>query len=206
MIDFSAVLAAALVCTAAIISPGPNFVAITHRATTTPRIEALALAAGIASVSALWAAAALLGLGLLFTLIPWLFWSAKLLGAAYLVWLGMRLLRGSAHRAASPADVAAPSLTRAFRSGVLTNLSNPKAMVFYGSVFSATVPLHTNPATQATIVALVGSIALLWYGGMAWLLAGERAARIYRRGQRGIEAVCGALLLGLGLRQAFMTA
>lgn len=204
MIDISAVLSVVLVCTVAIMSPGPNFVAVTHRAVTAPRAEALALAAGIACVSALWAAAALFGLGLLFGLFPWLFWSVKLLGAAYLVWIGIRLLRGvGAPLPERPVLAARSSLARAFRNGMLTNLSNPKAMVFYGSVFSAFVPAGTMPATQAAMVATVGTIAALWYGGVAWFLASERAALVYRRIRPLLEGGCGLLLIAFGLRQAF---
>jgi len=205
MIDFPALLAAALVCAAAIVSPGPNFVAVTHRAVSATRAEALALALGVASVSALWATAALFGLGLLFALFPWLFWTVKLLGAAYLVWLGLRLLRGAG--APLPEDgadgLARSSLARAFRSGMLTNLANPKAMAFYGSVFSAFVPAGATLATQLALIATVGAIAVLWYGGVAWFLADARAARLYRHVRRPIEGGCGLLLIGLGLRQAF---
>jgi threonine/homoserine/homoserine lactone efflux protein len=205
MIDIHAVLAAALVCTVAIMSPGPNFVAVTHRAVSAPRAEALALAVGIACVSALWAAAALFGLGLLFALFPWLFWTARLLGAAYLVWIGIQLLRGAgAPLPERPAHASHGTLARACRDGMVTNLSNPKAMVFYGSVFSAFVPTNATTATQITMVAMVGTIATLWYGGVAWFLASGRAARLYRRIRPWIEGGCGLFLIGFGLRQAFV--
>lgn len=204
MIDIPAVLAAALVCTLAIMSPGPNFVAVTHRAVTAPRAEALALAVGIACVSALWAAAALFGLGLLFALFPWLFWTVRLLGATYLIWIGIQLLRGAgAPLPERPASAHRGTLARACRDGIVTNLSNPKAMVFYGSVFSAFVPADATTATQAAMVAMVGTIATLWYGGVAWFLAGEHAARLYRRIRPWIEGGCGLILVGFGLGQAF---
>jgi threonine/homoserine/homoserine lactone efflux protein len=207
MIDFSAVLAVALVCAVAILSPGPNFVAVTHRAVTASRTEALALALGIALVSALWAAAALFGLGLLFALLPWLFGIVKLLGAGYLLWIGLRLLRGTGTPLPErPAVPVRGSLRRAFGSGMITNLSNPKAMVFYGSVFSAFVPAGTSSATQAAMVVAVGLIATLWYGGVAWFLAAEPAARLYRRFRPVIEATCGLLLIAFGIRQALAPA
>lgn len=203
MIDLPAVLAVAFVCTVAIISPGPNFVAITYRAVTASRAEALALAVGVSCVSALWAAAALFGLGLLFALFPWLFWGAKLLGAAYLVWIGVQLLRGAGQPLpARPALAARSSRARAFRDGMVTNLANPKAMAFYGSVFSAFVPAGATTATQLVMVAAVGLIATLWYGGVAFFFASERAAALYRRGRVFIEGGCGLLLIGFGLRQA----
>ena len=131
MIDLAAVITASIVCAAGVMSPGANFVAVTHRAVTASRAEVLALVLGVACVSALWASAAVFGLGILFSLFPWLFWSVKLLGAAYLVWFGIRLVRGS--RLALPEKSMAltrSTFIRAFRDGIVTNLSNP------GSSFS----------------------------------------------------------------------
>jgi threonine efflux protein len=205
MIDFHVVLTASLVCLAGVMSPGPNFVAVTHRAVTAPRSEALALVAGIACVSVLWSGSALFGLGLLFALFPWLFWAVKLLGATYLVWFGIQLLRQARQPlAAGSAPAAQTCRWRAFRQGLLTNLSNPKAMMFYASVFSAAVPAGATPATLAVIVGAVGTIAASWYGSVALFLSGAHANRLYRRGKPLIEATCGVFLIGYGVRQALV--
>lgn len=203
MIDIAAVLTASVVCVAGVMSPGPNFVAVTHRAVTSPRAEALALVVGIVCVNVLWASAALFGLGVLFSLFPWLFWSVKSLGAAYLVWFGFQLL----HRSGVPLPAKAALAThstrvRAFRDGIVTNLSNPKSMVFYASVFSAAVPAGASSGTLAAMVAMVAIIAVLWYGGVAFVLSGERAANFYRKGRPAIERTCGVILIAFGLRQA----
>jgi threonine/homoserine/homoserine lactone efflux protein len=203
MIDVAAILTASVVCLAGVMSPGPNSLAIIHRAVTAPRAEALALVGGVVCTNALWSSAALFGLGVLFALFPWLFWSAKLLGAVYLIWFGLRLIRrSSAPLAARPTFAAPLSFFLAFRDGVVTNLSNPKAMVFYASVFSTAVPTGATPATLATMVLMVAVISGLWYGGVALFLSTERAARVYRRAKTLIERSCGALLILFGLRQA----
>ena len=203
MIDFSAVFAASLVCAAGVMSPGPNFVAVTHRAVSAPRPEALALVLGIATVSTLWAGAALFGLGLLFALFPWFFWTVKLLGAAYLVWFGIQLLR----RATRPlpersAATSSESCRRAFRDGIMTNLSNPKAMIFYASVFSAAVPAGASLPTLLAMLAAVALIGAVWYGSVALFLSNVRAVALYRAGKPLIERSCGLLLIVFGLRQA----
>ncbi len=203
MIDLAAVLTVSIVCAVGVMSPGPNFVAVTHRAVTASRSEVLALVLGVACVSALWAAAAVFGLGILFTLFPWLFWSVKLLGATYLVWFGVQLIRRA--RSALPEKTVAVTrsdFVRAFRDGVVTNLSNPKAMVFYASVFSAAVPAKASSATLATVVLLVAIIATCWYGSVALFLSGRRAAAVYRQGKPLIERACGVFLILFGLRQA----
>lgn len=203
MIDIAAVLAASAVCLAGVMSPGPNFVAVTHRAVTAPRAEAIALVIGIVCVNALWASAALFGLGMLFVLLPWLFWSVKLLGAAYLVWFGVRLLQRSGQALpAKSKETTRSSFMRALRDGVVTNLSNPKSMIFYASVFSAAVPAGASFATLLAMVGMVAFVATLWYGGVALTLSSSRAAGIYRRGKSLIERTCGIFLIIFGLRQA----
>ncbi|MGB7535301.1 MAG: LysE family transporter, partial [Azonexus sp.] len=75
MFDTTAVLSAAVVCLAGVMSPGPNFVAVSHRAVSSSRFEAVAMVFGIAMVNSLWAAMALFGLSLLVITLPWMFWS-----------------------------------------------------------------------------------------------------------------------------------
>ena len=198
-----AVLAVGLICLLAIMSPGPNFVAVTHRAVTSPRREALALVAGIACISGFWAGAALFGLGVVFKLFPWLFWAVKLAGAAYLAWFGLGLLRHASSPLAPRSGSAEPgSSWRAFRDGVVTNLSNPKAMVFYASVFAGAVPVGSSTPTMLVMVAMVPLIALGWYGLVALLLSSQRASQGYRRVKPWLERGCGLLLIGFALRQA----
>lgn len=203
MIDIAAVFTASVVCIAGVMSPGPNFVAVTHRSVTSHRAESLALVGGIVCVNALWATAALFGLGVLFSLFPWLFWSVKLLGAAYLVWFGVQLLRRSGVPLPAKTSLPSPSTcARAFRDGIVTNLSNPKSMVFYASVFSAAVPAGASTGTLTVMVLMVALIALLWYGGVALALSSGRAARLYRKAKPTIERTCGVFLIAFGLRQA----
>lgn len=131
MFDSTAVLSAAVVCLAGVMSPGPNFVAVSHRAVSSSRFEAVAMVFGIAMINSLWAAMALFGLSLLVVTLPWMFWSIKLLGAAYLVWFGVQLLMRSGQpltsRGNSGLESSVPS---ALRDGIATNLANPKSMAF----------------------------------------------------------------------------
>ena len=203
MIDVAAVFTASIVCLAGVMSPGPNFVAVTHRAVTSTRSDALALVFGIVCVNSLWASAALFGIGTIFSLFPWLFWSVKLLGAGYLVWFGVQLIR----RSKNPLSTRAKPTTRArfffaLRDGIVTNLSNPKAMIFYASVFSTAIPAAASFSTLLAMVAMVALIASLWYGGVAFILSSERIASCYRSFRTAIERTCGLLLILFGIRQA----
>lgn len=205
MLDTVAVLSAAVVCLAGVMSPGPNFVAVTHRAISSSRHEAVAMVFGIALVNTLWATMALFGLSLLVTTLPWLFWSIKLMGAAYLVWFGIQLLKRSGQPLKSrEVSISVSTFPSALRDGVATNLANPKSMAFYASVFSGAVPADASMETLFAMVVMVGVIAVLWYGCVALALSMDRMAKLYRQGKTMIERTCGVFLILLGGRQGLL--
>jgi len=203
MIDTSAVMSAALVCLAGVMSPGPNFVAVTHRAISSSRPEAVVMVAGIALVNMLWASLALFGLAILISTLPWLFWSIKVAGGAYLVWFGVQLLKYSNEplQAKKATSASGATLKVTLRDGIVTNLSNPKSMAFYASVFSGAVPTDSTPETLMAMVTMVGIVATLWYGTVALTLSAERMAELFRKGKLVIERCCGLFLILLGGRQ-----
>jgi threonine efflux protein len=205
MLDTNAVLSAAVVCLAGVMSPGPNFVAVTHRAISSSRYEAVAMVLGIAMVNTLWATMALFGLGLLVTTLPWLFWSIKLMGAAYLVWFGIQLLKRSG-LPLKPREASSlvSSFPLALRDGIATNLANPKSMAFYASVFSGAVPADASLQTLLAMVMMVCVIAVLWYGSVALVLSADRMANLYQQGKTAIERTCGFFLILLGGRQGLL--
>ncbi|MGF6545531.1 LysE family translocator [Paraburkholderia youngii] len=92
MVDWSAIAIVFSVYAAAVVIPGPNFVAVTHKAVAGRRSDALALVAGIVTVNLFWATCAILGIGMVFAIFPWLAVGVRLAGAAYLIWFGLRLV------------------------------------------------------------------------------------------------------------------
>lgn len=205
MLDTTAVISAAVVCLAGVMSPGPNFVAVTHRAISSSRVEAVAMVFGIAMVNTLWAAMALFGLNLLMTSLPWLFWSIKLMGAAYLVWFGIQLLKRSGQPQQSrEASSSVSSFHSALRDGIATNLANPKSMAFYASVFAGAVPTDASMDTLLAVVVMVWVLAVLWYGSVALVLSADRMANLYRQSKKIVERTCGLFLILLGGRQGLL--
>lgn len=201
MVDLSVLLPLAALYLLGVVSPGPNFVAVTQRAVTRSRAEALCLVAGIVSVGALWAGAALLGLGAVFEAFPLAFWTIKLGGALYLLWFGWRLLRNAGRPA--PARPAAPGkggLQRAFAAGLAVHLSNPKSAVFYASIFSAAVPRDAGWPSLAAMLAVVVLLGGLWYGGVALVFSMPRLDRAFRRSKAWIDRACGGALMLFGAR------
>ena len=204
MVDQHAVLAVAGIAAIGVMSPGPNFMVVAQRAVARGRTEALAAVLGVVTVSALWAAASLFGIGVVFRLFPWTHLLLKLLGAAYLAWAGIRLWRHAGAPLAAPPPVTATRhrLWRAFRAGLATNLANAKAIAFYTSAFAAAAPSTGGTATLWLSLGLVLIVALSWYGLVAVALSTGALAGAYRRAKAGIERTCGVLMILFGAQLA----
>ncbi len=186
-----------------VVTPGPNFLATVHATITRSRRAGFLVAAGITLGSALWGTASLFGLGLLFQAAGGLYEIVKLAGATYLVIVGVRLIV-SARKASAPPRIIGPAIpaARAFRHGLVTDLSNPKAAAFFTSLFAVAVPPMAPLWFDALLVAAVAGIAGLWYGAVAWAMAADPVVALYRKAARAITAVAGAVFVALGLRLA----
>lgn len=183
------------------LTPGVDMAVVSQQVLAHGRRAGLGAVAGIALGSGLQATAAVLGLSALLAASAPALAVVKLLGAAYLVWLGVRALV-TAGRAAPPQAAAAPR-GRSLRAGLLTNLLNPKITLFY----VAFLPQFVDPGAGAT--ARTALLAAVFLGlGTAWLvvftaLLGRLRPLLTRDAvRRRIERVTGAVLLGLGIRLA----
>jgi threonine efflux protein len=202
MIDAHAILTVFLVYLAGVVIPGPNFVAVVHKAVAANRSEALALVAGIVLVNLFWSTCAITGIGFVFAAFPWAAFVVKMLGAAYLMWFGLRLLIKAGKQVTGPAnDVVVGNWRQSFFQGVVTNIGNPKSMAFYAAVFSAAAPAHVSPGTFASMLAVVVVVSLTWYGMVAIALSQPRIAGAYQRRKKAIDRLCGCLIMSLGIRQ-----
>lgn len=202
MIDGPAVLTVFLVYLAGVVIPGPNFVAVVHKAVAATRSEALALVAGIVLVNLFWASCAIAGIGVVFAAFPWAALIVKVLGAAYLIWFGLRLLVKAGNNPLAPcSNGVVGNFRQSFVQGVVTNIGNPKSMAFYAAIFSAAAPAHVSPGTFLSMLAVVVVVSLAWYGVVAIALSQPRVASAYRRGKKAIDRLCGGLILLLGIRQ-----
>ena len=192
-----------------IVTPGPDTALTIRNTLAGGRRAGVATAIGVASGQALWTLATSAGLaGLLLASRP-LFSALRLVGAVYLVFLGLQALRAAwrgTREDHAPADSGA--ITRvapaaAFRQGVLSNLANPKMAVFFPSL----LPQFSQPGEGAfagllTLGLLFCTMTLTWLAFYAALVA--RAGDVLRRRgvRRALEGAMGALLVAFGLRLA----
>ena len=192
-----------LVHVAAMASPGPNVLVVIRTAIAESRRAALFCAAGVATGGAIWAGGAALGLGLVIAGSALAYDALRVLGGAYLVYLGVRTAQSSAGRVAAPVgDSPRLSGGRAWRSCLLTNLANPKAAVFFTSVFATLLPADASIALRVAAVAVIVVDALAWHAFLAVALSSPPAQARYLRARRSIDRVAGVVMIGFGLRLA----
>jgi len=186
-----------------VVTPGPNFLATVHATLARSRRSGLLVAAGIALGTALWGTASLFGLGIAFKAAGGLYEAVKIAGAAYLVYVGARMLL-SAQRAGAQSGPSGPAVSglRAFRHGLVTDLSNPKAAAFFTSLFAVAVPPSAPLWFDGLLVGSVTAVAGGWYALCAWAMAADPVVAFYQRIARGVSAVAGVVFIGLGLRLA----
>jgi threonine/homoserine/homoserine lactone efflux protein len=199
-----------------VVAPGPNFLTAVAVSTTRDRRAGVLAAFGFALGDAIWATSSLLGLAVLLDRYRWLTDLVRYGGAAVLLLLGARALlhaRRSARSgptdptgSAEPVEPGPAAARRRFRSPVLTgllvDLGNPKAAVFFTSLFAALLPPTVPVWVGAVAVAEVAAIPALWYSAVACAFSAARVAAGYRRLRRPIDALTGGLFVALGIRLA----
>ena len=190
-----------------IISPGPSFILVARTAVAISRAAALASAAGMATGAALLATAALLGLHALLQRIPTSFTALKLVGGLYLIYLAFQTWRGAGRPVSvtGQADPQGGGPARHFALALGTMVSNPKAAVQYGVLFSAMLPASpTRSVTVALPIAVFG-LEATWYTIVALALSAPGTRYAYLRQKLVVDRVAGALLAAIGLRLLLMT-
>ncbi|HSG87666.1 MAG TPA: LysE family translocator [Pseudomonadales bacterium] len=184
------------------ISPGPSNLYVMSRTIAQGRRGGLVAAAGLAAGSLVHVAAAALGLSAVFGLSPWAYTLLKLAGAAYLVWLGVQMLRAPTGPAQARRALPAKSPRAIFRESVLVEVTNPKTALF----FLAFLPQFVDPALGSVAVQLLllGAFTTIVAVpcDLVVILLADRAARALARSERlrGIlDRASGGVMVGLGV-------
>lgn len=205
-IDYAVLGTFTLLWLAIMPTPGPNTLLIVHLALTAGwRDVAVALVGNLLAIAS-YALATLLGLALLLAAAPSVRLGIYVLGGAYLIWVGSRLVRaGLVRRAARKAEAldVAPADARAHRpflQGVLTALSNVQALFFLASIFAGVGILTASPATQLSAVGVIVAGNGSYLALLAWLLQRERVRLLYARYRAAMEIAFGALFAAFGVR------
>jgi threonine/homoserine/homoserine lactone efflux protein len=200
---YGAFLAFAIVL---VLVPGPDFAVVTKNTLAAGRWRGGWAATGVACSNAVQGTVAAAGLGAIVVRMQPLFEAIKWAGAGYLIWLGVQSLRSAARGeyaqlAAGGAPMRSSGAALAgWRQGFLSNITNPKVLVFYLAVLPQFLPAR---AGVAVLLVFALSHAVLSLGYLLLLtMALQRARRILerRRIRRILDATTGTVLLGFGAR------
>ncbi len=187
--------------------PGPNFLAVTQASLELSRSHGVATALGVASGSTLLATLAAAGAGLLLGHAGPAQRVAALLGGAYLLVLARSIWRQS--RSAQPAGlvrVERGSVPASYRKGLLTNLSNPKALVFFSTIFAGLLGAGAPWSIRAAAVATIFCCSMSWHLSLATLFTRATVRAAYARMRRGLLRGTSLLIGGFGLRLVWQAA
>jgi len=197
-INYSLIALAALV---SIASPGPATLAIMGLSMHQGRSYGLMLAAGILTGSLIWSTTAAFGLGAVMYANAWLFEFIRYAGAAYLIYLSYRSLRSA--MASSQEQIAAVAVTSpgaAYIRGLLIHLTNPKAILFFGALYSLAIPDNTTALGLVSVIGFVGVISACIFLGYAMLFSVAQVRQWYVKSRRVFEIAFAALFGFVGLK------
>ena len=196
-----------------VVSPGPNLFLLLRNTSTLGRRVGLLNTLGVCAAILSHALRSLLGVSAIIMASAALFSIVKLLGAAYLVWLGIKALRSAVADVELPSGEPGPvglgsrlSPARALAQGWTINFLNPKPALFYLAAFPQFIDATSGYvlAQGMTLGGVHAAIAALWYGSVVmgidkanvWL----RRPRVWRT----VQGISGLALVGLGARLALV--
>jgi threonine/homoserine/homoserine lactone efflux protein len=184
----------------ALISPGPDFAVVTRLSLVSGRRAGLWAAAGVTSSIGIYVLVCAFGLSLIISALPSLSQVLTVVGAIYLAWLGIQCVRSKGEL---PEAMQAVPSTRSFVTGLLTNLLNPKAMLYFSSVLSQVLTPDLGAADTATLWLLLVCESLLWFGLVALVFSSTRVLTCVKGKLVWLDRAVGVVLMALAAKLAW---
>jgi RhtB (resistance to homoserine/threonine) family protein len=187
----------------AVISPGADFAMVTHNSMMLSRRAGLLTAVGISLGVLVHVTYSMLGAGLIISQSVVLFNLIKFAGAAYLVYLGIGMLRAKVPEL-SAADAPPPVLSdrAALRVGFFTNALNPKTTMFVVALFTQVIKPQTSIAVQLSYGAFMSLAHLIWFALVAFAFSSNTAGAFVASYRHLITRLIGGVLVALGIALA----
>lgn len=203
---WSEFLAVAAIHLLAVASPGPDFAVVVRESVTHGRRAGTWTALGVGSAIFLHVGYSLLGIGLIVSQSIMLFNVLKWLAAAYLLYIGFKALRAKPG-SESPNDLHTERQVRsprdAYVAGFMTNGLNPKATLFFLSLFTVVINPHTPLLVQAGYGVYLAIATAVWFCLVARLFSNDRVRAGFARIGHWFDRAMGAVLIALGVKIAF---
>ncbi|MFB9905899.1 LysE family translocator [Allokutzneria oryzae] len=191
------------------VTPGPDMALVLRNGVRGGTAAALWTGLGCCAGIAVHALAAVIGLSALLAASATAFTVVKLIGAAYLVWLGVQALWAARHglrgltASAATVETEPVARTAAFRQGVLSNVLNPKIALLFLTLLPQFVAAgESRMATSAVLAAIFLALAVLWWTVFSFLVGRLGRLLSLPKVKLTLERLTGAVLVALGLRVA----
>ncbi|WNW13482.1 LysE family transporter [Pseudomonas sp. DTU_2021_1001937_2_SI_NGA_ILE_001] len=202
-------LTVALIHLLAVASPGPDFAVVVRESVAHGRKAGTWAALGVGSAIFLHVGYSLLGIGIIVSQSIVLFNALKWAAAAYLLYIGIKALRARPAEARAQEPEAASverSARGAYVSGFVTNGLNPKATLFFLSLFTVVIDPHTPLMVQAGYGLYLAAATALWFCLVARLFSQARVRAGFARMGHWFDRAMGGVLVALGVKLAFTQA
>ncbi len=193
-------LALATIHFLAVVAPGPDFAVTIRQSVRFGRLVGICTALGIGAGISVHVLYTLLGVGALMHTTPWLLTVAKVIGGAYILYLGVSLLRSKPKSAiegekTSEEPVVEQTLFKAFSTGFLTNATNPKATLFFLAIFTTIISAETPLQIQAFYGLWMCFVNALWFVIVALFFSSSKVRLLFMRMGHWFERTMGAVLI-----------
>lgn len=196
--DLAALLAFNLAILGALASPGPAVIAMLRASLGSGQRAGWLCGLGLSVGATFWSLLAILGLSALFAVVPWAFLALKIAGGAYLIWLALSLWRN----ADTPVQTDAPQGLNGFKLGLVTNMANPKAVVFIAAIFTTVFPAMPTGTSAALVLGNHLALELAFYSILTVGLTIPAIRAAYLRFKAVFDRAAAAVLGGMALRIA----
>ena len=188
----------------AVASPGPDFILISRQCLRYGRRIAIWTSLGIAIGILFHVALSLTGLSILLQNQPDLFWYIKLLASLYIGYLGIvSLVSKSSNKLVEDATGQTGNQLRSVTTGLLTNVLNPKALIFFITVFAVAINKETGIFVKSLLGIYMSVATFIWFALVSILLTNKKAIERFKRAIPLLEKVTGFFLLLIAIQILF---
>ena len=201
MLDFGLIAAVGLIHLVALVSPGPDFVVACRNSLLYSRTIGIYTAVGFGLGICVHISYAVFGLSWLIANNELIFTVIQYLGAFYLMLIGIQSLRSFQSQIGLETTTASSRISplRAVRIGFITNVLNPKATLFFLSLFSTMLNPTVSELTLVVIAVLLVVTTILWFSLVALLISHPRFTNVLKRHEKTAHQLFGVLLIGIGV-------
>ena len=185
----------------ALITPGPDFFLVSQTAISRSKKQSMFVVLGITASVMIWAFLALMGLNIIFEKVVWLKHMMLVVGGIYLCWLGYQMLRSAFSKksgSTQPQFELPQSNFRFFLKGFLTNLSNPKAVIYFGSVFSIFLANPQLDGVHSLLFVIVSIETLIWFSFVVFVFSLPSFKVAYQNAAKWIDGISGGIFTLFG--------